>query len=97
MAYEEGSYFGDFQLFFSLKSNFTYSGASKETILYTIDKEYLGKLMKAYTSEANFMKIRSLRRYHFLKRVSIHFINITLDEESSQDMCFHKSCISTCP
>lgn len=70
MSYESGGYFGDFQIFLDLKSDFSYRTRNTgTTVLYKIKSHKFKEILEYYPEQKDFYTMRALHRYHHLKKV----------------------------
>ncbi|CDW83271.1 UNKNOWN [Stylonychia lemnae] len=70
VQYGQGSYIGDFQIFFEIRSNFRYVSADVtiDTHLMCINKDRLMTILKDHPTEQSFLTLRAKKRYVNLKK-----------------------------
>ena len=71
LSLNKSSYFGDFQLFLNIKSNYRFMAGEgpDEVQLYCIRGEKLQSIMDIHQREAEFLVLRAKKRYLYFKRV----------------------------
>ena len=81
----EESYFGEISFIFQLVNQYSYRVVSKEddSLLYSIRDDEFKDILETYPEFQDVLKIRALRRYHYLTRLRRQYYNITDDDRQS--------------
>jgi CRP-like cAMP-binding protein len=73
VQFEEGSYIGDISYIYKIFNQYTYrtkySPDEKLLTIYSLKDKYLASIFNAYPKFERIMKIRALRRHHYIRKL----------------------------
>lgn len=69
--FDQGSYIGDTSYIFEIRNQYTYTcvGEGKKSRIYGLHDKYLQDIFTDYPDFKNVLRIRALRRHHYLRKL----------------------------